>query len=172
MSSESLNRTIFFPFSAIYGMNDAKKALMCALVNPQIKSVLIRGPSGVAKTTVVRAITECIPDKKLINVPLNATEEQIFGGINIEKTLKNGVIEEEVGLLLRSNENIAYIDDINLFDSSILISILNMLHANKLIVEREGISSSHDFNGLLIGTMNPADSDLSSHILDRFDICI
>ncbi|WP_400205779.1 AAA family ATPase [Candidatus Methanomassiliicoccus intestinalis] len=172
MSSESLNRTIFFPFSAIYGMNDAKKALICALVNPQIKSVLIRGPSGVAKTTVVRAITECIPDKKLINVPLNATEEQIFGGINIEKTLKNGVIEEEVGLLLRSNENIAYIDDINLFDSSILISILNMLHANKLIVEREGISSSHDFNGLLIGTMNPADSDLSSHILDRFDICI
>ena len=172
MSSESLNRPAFFPFSAIYGMDNAKKALMCALVNPHIKSVLIRGPSGVAKTTVVRAIANCTSDKKLVNIPLNVTEEQLFGGLDIEKTLKGGVIEEEIGLLLRSSGNIAYIDDVNLFDNSTIISILNVLHSNKLIVEREGISSSHDFDGLLICTMNPEDSDLSSHILDRFDICI
>ena len=172
MSSESLIRPVFFPFSAIYGMDNVKKALMCALVNPRIKSVLIKGSSGIAKTTIVRAIAECVLDKKLINVPLNITEEQLFGGIDIEKTLKNGVVEEEIGLLLKSNNNIAYIDDINLFDNGTLTSILNALHSNKLIVERESISSSHDFNGLLIGTMNPEDSDLSSHILDKFDICV
>ncbi len=172
MSSESLNRPIFFPFSAIYEMDNAKKALMCALVNPHIKSILIRGPSGVAKTTVVRAVANCTLDKKLVNIPLNVTEEQLFGGLDIEKTLKSGVIEEEIGLLLRSSGNIAYIDDVNLFDNGIIISILNTLHSNKLIVEREGISSIHNFDGLLICTMNPKDSDLSSHILDRFDICI
>ena len=72
-----------YPFSAVYGMDDAKRALQCVLVNPNIRTVLLRGGSGSAKTTLARAAAG-ITDRKIINCPLNITDEQLFGGIDVE----------------------------------------------------------------------------------------
>lgn len=171
MSSESVSR-IVYPFSAVYGLQEAKKALLCALVNPELKSVLIRGPSGVAKTTLVRAISEELAGKTLVNIPLNATNEQLFGGLDLQQTLLTGTLVEELGLMMRANGNLAYIDDINLIDTTVLTSLLNIVDTGKVMVEREGISAVYDYSGLLIGTMNPDDFDFSPHILDRFDLCV
>ena len=50
-----VDMTSGYPFSAVYGMDDAKRAIECALVNPRIRTVLIRGGPGSAKTVLARA---------------------------------------------------------------------------------------------------------------------
>ena len=47
---------VYYPFSAVYGMEQAKEALLCAVSNPHIRSVLIRGPPGTGKTLVARSL--------------------------------------------------------------------------------------------------------------------
>ena len=48
--------TATFPFSAIVGNEDLKRALLLNVVEPRIGGVLIRGDRGTAKTTLVRAL--------------------------------------------------------------------------------------------------------------------
>ena len=158
------------PFSAVVGMEDCKRALECALVNPNIRAVLLRGGSGSAKTTLARAAAG-ITDKKIINCPLNVTEEQLFGGVDIEEAIKTGKTKLQPGLLSKADGNILYIDDVNLMDRGMLAGILDAVLTGVVQVERGPISASYQCNTTLVATMNPEDNDLSSHVLDRFDLC-
>ena len=167
MSAGPVNQ---FPFTAVVGMDDGKRALECALINPNIRTVLLRGGSGSAKTTLARAAAG-ITDKKIINCPLNVTEEQLFGGVAIEEAIKTGKTKLQPGLLSKADGNILYIDDVNLMDRGMLAGILDAVLTGVVQVERGPISASYECNTTLIATMNPEDNDLSSHVLDRFDLC-
>ena len=158
---------IRFPFTAIVGMDDGKRALECALINPNIKAVLLRGGSGSAKTTLARAAAG-ITDKEIVNCPLNVTDEQLFGGIDIEEAMKTGTTKLQPGLLAKADDNILYIDDVNLMDRGMLAGILDAVSTGSVHVERGPISASYGCDTTLVATMNPEDSDLSSHVLDRF----
>ncbi len=158
------------PFTAVVGMDDAKRALECALSNPDIRTVLLRGGSGTAKTVLSRAAAG-ITDRKLVNCPLNASDEQIFGGLDVEEALKTGKTALQPGLLARAHGNILYIDDVNLMDRGMLAGILDAVLTGTVRVERGSISASYPCDTTLIATMNPDDSDLSAHMLDRFDLC-
>ncbi len=163
-------RALSFPFTAIVGMDDGKRSLECALVNPHIRAVLLRGGSGTAKTTLARAAAG-ITDKVIVNCPLNVTEEQLFGGMNVEEAIKTGKAVLQPGLLSRADNNILYIDDVNLMDRGMLAGILDAVLTGTVRVERGTISATYPCNTTLVATMNPEDSDLSSHVLDRFDLC-
>lgn len=52
---------LMYPFCAIVGQEDMKKALILNLINPLLGGVLIRGEKGTAKSTAVRALTEVMP---------------------------------------------------------------------------------------------------------------
>lgn len=171
MPEGNVNSPPRFPFSAIVGMDTVKKALLCALVNPHIKCVLIRGDPGVAKTTISRSVSGKISGKSIVNIPLNISEEQLVGGLDIEATLKNGKAIMHPGLMKKTDGNLAYIDDINLMDQKTVSCIMDSVIGGKVLVEREGVSSVYYCNTTLIATMNPEDVDISSHMLDRFDIC-
>jgi magnesium chelatase subunit D len=56
-----LLKNIIFPFSAIVGQTDVKKALILNAVNPSIGGVLIKGDKGTGKTTAVRALADLLP---------------------------------------------------------------------------------------------------------------
>ena len=159
-----------FPFTAVVGMDDSKRALECALVNPNIKAVLIRGGCGSAKTTLARAVGS-ITDRMVVNCPLNITDEQLFGGIDVEQAMRTGEATLQPGLLSKADGNILYIDDINLMDRGMLAGILDVIATGVVNVERGPISSSYHCDTTLIATMNPDDCDVSSHVLDRFDLC-
>ena len=64
-----------------------------------------------------------------------------------------------------------HVDDINLLDQRVLASLLDCVATGNVILEREGISAEYGCDTVLIATMNPSDSDISSHLLDRFDLC-
>ncbi|MCD8502886.1 MAG: hypothetical protein LRY71_16040 [Bacillaceae bacterium] len=64
-----------YPFSAIIGQERIKKALLMNVVNPKIGGVLITGERGTAKSTMVRALGDLLQQTKVVDLPLNVTEE-------------------------------------------------------------------------------------------------
>ena len=163
--------TVHYPFSAVYGMEQTKKALMCAIANPHIKSVLIRGPSGTGKTLVGRSLGY-ISGKSIVNIPLNVTDEQLFGCLDIELAVKEGTVSLQEGLLNRGDHNILYMDDINLFEHRIITGVVDSVLSGEVKIERENMSTSYKVDTILVATMNNSDSYLSLPILDHFDICV
>jgi magnesium chelatase subunit D len=161
-----------FPFSAIVGNDNVKKALMCSLASPDINSILICGPKGTGKSVIARSVSSIVYDRHIVILPLNATEDQVFGGMDIEKTLKDGKKALSDSILLRSDKNLLLVENINLFPEHLLYQIMNVAGVHSNTVEREGISDTHDCDFLLIATMDPAEGGLSEHLLDRFDVCV
>ena len=54
---------IYFPFSAIVGMEDAKLALLVNAVNPLVGGVVLAGDKGTGKSTLVRAFAQVLPEQ-------------------------------------------------------------------------------------------------------------
>ena len=170
MPSEVLRRCL--PFSAVKGMEEVKKALECVAVDDDLLGILIKGPTGTAKSVLVRSFVSILPDRGIVNVPQNVTDEQLFGGLDIEDAIKFGRTMIKDGILQRADGNILYLDNINLFDARVLGSILDCVESQKVVVERDGISAEYELRTTVIATMDPAEQPLPDCIADRFDICV
>ncbi len=55
-----------FPFAAIVGQEDMKRAILAAAVDPGIGGVLVFGDRGTGKSTTVRALAALLPPMKVI----------------------------------------------------------------------------------------------------------
>jgi len=55
-----------YPFSAIVGQEQMKKALILNAINPRIGGVLIKGEKGTAKSTAARALASLLPDRQVV----------------------------------------------------------------------------------------------------------
>ncbi|MDY4007203.1 magnesium chelatase subunit D family protein [Fusobacterium varium] len=163
---------MIFPFVAVEGQEKIKKALLLNIVNKRIGGVLINGEKGTAKSTLVRGLGELFSEIKVINLPLNITEDNLVGSIDIEKTMKSGKKVFQEGLLKKCHNNILYVDEINLLGDSIVSSILEVASREINYVERDGVSFSHECKFLLIGTMNPEEGDLRPQLLDKFGLYV
>ncbi|MBR6637156.1 MAG: AAA family ATPase, partial [Phascolarctobacterium sp.] len=161
-----------YPFTAVVGQSQAKRAILIALVNPRVGGLLIGGRKGSAKTTLVRAAQELIAPRKIIDLPLNVTEDMLFGSIDIEYAVSKGERRFLQGILGRANDNVLYIDEANLLRQELLTAVLDANTAGFNHVERDGISFTHEVNYTVIGTMNPEEGILPGHILDRFGMYV
>lgn len=163
---------IVYPFTAIVGQEDMKKALLLNLINPSLGGVLIRGEKGTAKSTAVRALGALLEEVRVVELPISATEDRVVGSLNIEEAVKNGEKVFEPGILVQANGNILYVDEINLLDDHIVDILLDSAAMGVNTVEREGISYSHAAKFVLVGTMNPEEGDLRPQLLDRFGLVV
>ena len=163
---------MIFPFSAILGQEDLKLCLILNAIHPGIGGVLVRGEKGTAKSTIVRGLTDLLPETRVVTLPLNATEDRVAGGMDFNRAVKEGKKILLPGLLAEADQGILYVDEINLLDDHIVDVILDAAVSGENRVEREGISFCHDARFLLVGTMNPEEGDLRPQLLDRFGFCV
>lgn len=161
-----------YPFTAVVGQEQAKKALLIALVNPKAGGLLIGGRKGTAKSVLARSAKELIGSKQFIDLPLNVTEDMLFGSIDIEYAVSKGQKRFAPGILARANENILYIDEVNLLRQELLLAVLDANAAGINQVERDGISFTHPVHLTVLATMNPEEGVLPQHILDRFGMYV
>ena len=109
---------------------------------------------------------------RVVSLPIGATEDRVIGSLDIEKAIGQGIRALQPGLLAEANQNILYIDEVNLLPDHITDSILDAAASGWNIVEREGISVAHPSRFILIGTMNPEEGELRPQLADRFALQI
>ncbi len=108
----------------------------------------------------------------VVDLPLGATEDRVVGSLDVEKAIKLGVEALEPGILAESNQNILYVDEINLLPDHIADDLLDAAGTGWNVVEREGISVSHPSRFIFTGTMNPEEGELRPQLLDRFPLSV
>ncbi len=55
-----------FPFTAIVGQDEMKRALMLNVISPAVGGVLVKGERGTAKSTVVRGLANLLPPLEVV----------------------------------------------------------------------------------------------------------
>jgi len=109
---------------------------------------------------------------KVVTLPIGATEDRVIGSLDIERALKEGVKALQPGILAEANQNILYVDEINLLPDHIVDDILDAAASGWNIVERESISVAHPSRFILVGTMNPEEGELRPQLLDRLPLSV
>ena len=150
-----------------------KLALSLIAVQPAIGGVLIFGERGTAKTTAVRALPAVLGDNvRVIELPLNASEDRVIGTLQLDTLMKSGEREFVPGLLAEADGQILYVDEINLLEDSLVDLLLDAAASGICRVEREGVSLQFPARFVLIGTMNPEEGTLRPQLLDRFGLSV
>jgi magnesium chelatase subunit I len=182
---------VSFPFSAIVGQDEMKRALLIAAVDARIGGVMVFGDRGTGKSTAVRALAALLPavpaseagwqdgspckgkvPVPFIDLPLGATEDRVVGALDLERALGAGVKAFEPGLLARANGGFLYIDEVNLLEDHIVDLLLDVAASGENVVEREGLSVRHPARFVLVGSGNPEEGELRPQLLDRFGLSV
>jgi len=124
--------------------------LECAAANPEVESRKVR----------------------VVELPIGATEDRVLGTLDLEGALTEGRRRFEAGLLAAAHRGVLYVDEVNLLDDHLVDVLLDAAAMGVNIVEREGISFSHQAKFTLVGTMNPEEGELRPQLLDRFGLCV
>lgn len=109
---------------------------------------------------------------EVVNIPINISEDNLFGKIDIEQLLKEGKRHFVPGILAKAHRQILYLDEVNLLPDHIIDSLLDVSASGYNIVERDGFSIKHKCKFLLIGSMNKEEGELRPQILDRFPLSV
>src|SRR6266540_341458 len=109
---------------------------------------------------------------RVVELPINASEDRVVGTIDIEAALRAGARRFEPGVLAEANRNILYVDEVNLLDDHLVDVLLDAAAMGVNVIEREGVSFSHPSRFILVGTMNPEEGELRPQLLDRFGLCV
>ncbi|WP_028302015.1 ATP-binding protein [Oceanospirillum beijerinckii] len=193
--------SIHFPFAAVAGQDNFKLALLLAAINPGIGGVVVSGPRGCAKSTLVRGLADLLPAQDqlagthdqnedpdqnediahsaeqtdnvpFITLPLGASEERLLGSIDLQKALNQQDICFHPGLLHQAHGGVLCVDEVNLLPDHLVDQLLDVAASGINRIERDGISHSHPAEFMLIGTMNPDEGELRPQLQDRFGLCV
>lgn len=160
-----------YPWSAVVGQERLKLALLLCAIDPGIGGVLVRGPRGVAKTTLARALAAFVPGR-FVELPLGATEERVTGTLDLARALRDQAVAFAPGLLASAHDGVLYVDEVNLLADPLVDVLLDAAASGVNVVERDGVSHAHPARFVLIGTMNPEEGELRPQLTDRFGLAV
>ena len=109
---------------------------------------------------------------RVVELPVNASEDRVVGSIDIEAAIGAGLRRFDPGVLAAANRGVLYVDEVNLLDDHVVDVLLDAAAMGTNSVEREGISFAHPARFILVGTMNPEEGELRPQLLERFGLCV
>ncbi len=138
------------------------------------EDLYLYGMDGVCKSCATKlgmgdAITAPEP-MKLVELPLNARLEDVVGGISERVALEQNRVLLERGILAQADQNLLYIDEVNLLDRAIIDAILDAAAQEQYTVRRGAMSGWYRSRLTLVGSMNPEEGLLRPQIQDRFGL--
>ncbi len=107
---------------------------------------------------------------RLVELPLNARLEDVVGGIDERMALEQKKVALERGILAQADQNVLYIDEINLLDDMIIDAILDAAAQGQYTVRRGPLAATYRSRLTLVGSMNPEEGNLRPQIQDRFGL--
>jgi magnesium chelatase subunit I len=126
-------------------------------------------PACAAKLVRGEAITA--PDRmRLVELPLNARLEDVVGGVNERVALEQHKVRLEQGLLAAADQNLLYVDEVNLLADEIANAILDAAAQGLYTVRRGPLAATYRARLVLVGSMNPEEGKLRPQIQDRFGL--
>lgn len=106
---------------------------------------------------------------RLVELPLNAQLDDVVGGVQ-----ENSLLPERMrirrGILSQADQNILFIDEINLLSNDIMDAILDAAAQGRYSVRRGPVSATYRSRFMLIGSMNPEEGNLRPQLQDRFGL--
>lgn len=155
-----------FPFLGLVGQEEMKLALIAAMINPLVNGVLLVGPRGTGKTTIVRSLIDLLPSIQRSACHYGCLPEDIeAGGIDAvcpECAKKYGMglslTRVDQGRMVELPLNARLEDVIGGWDERALAQ-------NKTVL-KSGILKQADLNILYIDEVNLLPDEIINAILD------
>lgn len=110
-----------------------------------------------------------IDQGRLVDLPLNARLEDVIGGWD-ERTLGQSQLRIKSGILKQADQNVLYVDEVNLLGDDIVNAILDAAANGTYTVRRGPVSNTYRARFTLVGSMNPEEGNLRPQIMDRFGL--
>lgn len=163
----------------IIGQEEVLSQLRSAILMK--RHTLIIGQPGIGKTTLVKSLSETLPEKNgkkpafvRVQGSPDLTAEDLIGDIDPIKALQFGPLSKEAftpGKIFKANGGILFFDEVNRCSEKLQNALLQALEERKVTIGTYDVDFDVDF--IFIGTMNPEETStepLSDVFLDRFDV--
>jgi magnesium chelatase subunit I len=106
---------------------------------------------------------------RIIELPLNTHLDSVIG--NLDEDTRVGTRKHlKKSILSLADNNILYIDEVNLLQNEVINSILDASAMGKYSIRKGSISKTYRSRFTLIGSMNPEEGNLRPQIMDRFGL--
>ncbi len=106
---------------------------------------------------------------RLVELPLNAGLTDVVGGLD-DLVVAHDRMRLRRGLLAYADQNVLYVDEINLLEDGIINAILDAAAQGTYTVRRGLLSATYRSRFILVGSMNPEEGRLRPQIMDRFGL--
>jgi magnesium chelatase subunit D len=165
-------RTPYFPLSAFIGYGAARRALLCTLVDPTLRGLLLGGGIGTGKSALMRSFGAFVgehvdPGIPFVQVPLGVSDDRLLGGLDLDAALSGAGRSLRCGLLADADGGYLFVDDLPLLDDLALASIAGALEGESVICEREGMSAREAARFVLLATAVPSERPTSEWMADK-----
>lgn len=105
---------------------------------------------------------------RLVELPLNAQLDDVVGGVDEHAPANRTQIRR--GILAHADQNLLYVDEVNLLGDEIVDAILDAAAQGVYTVRRAGLAATYRARFVFIGSMNPEEGRLRPQIMDRFGL--